>query len=376
MPATYLITGGAGFIGSYLVEELARHGHRVRVLDSLVEQVHGPRGNSTAVRRRLEQLGAELVNGDIRDTAALHRALDGVDGVVHLAAEVGVGQSMYEIARYVGGNDLGTAVLLEALIERPIARLVVASSMSIYGEGAYQTEEGERVRDVRRRPEDVRAGIWEPATNSGDRLVSMPTDETKAADLASIYALTKYAQERSALIIGDAYPIEVVALRLFNVFGPGQALSNPYTGVLANFGARLMHGERPMVFEDGAQSRDFVHVRDVAKAFFAALTARGVAGEVFNVGSGRSYRIADVARMLAAAMGVPHLQPAILMQARAGDIRHCYADITKARDLLRFVPEHTLEESVAEMAAWVAAADAADHGEDARRQLESFGLVS
>jgi dTDP-L-rhamnose 4-epimerase len=376
MPATYLITGGAGFIGRYLVEELARHGYGVRVLDSLIEQVHGPRGDSAAARRRLEQFGAELVTADIRDTAALHGALAGVDGVVHLAAEVGVGQSMHEIARYVGGNDFGTAVLLEALIERPIARLVVASSMSVYGEGAYETAEGERVRDVRRRPEDVRAGIWEPATKSGDRLVCMPTDETKSVDLASIYALTKYAQERSALIIGDAYPIEVVALRLFNVFGPGQALSNPYTGVLANFGARLMHGERPMVFEDGAQRRDFVHVRDVAKAFHSALTAKGVAGEVFNVGSGRSYRIADVARLLAAAMGVPHLDPKILMQARAGDIRHCFADITKARDHLGFVPSHTLEESLAEMAAWIATADAADRGEDARRQLEAYGLVS
>jgi dTDP-L-rhamnose 4-epimerase len=376
MPATFLITGGAGFIGRYLVEELAGHGHRVRVLDSLVEQVHGPSGTSDAARECLERFGVELLTADIRDRAMLHQALEGVDGVVHLAAEVGVGQSMYEIARYVGGNDLGTAVLLEALIERPVPRLVVASSMSVYGEGAYETAEGVPVRDVRRRPADVRAGIWEPATPSGDRLVCMPTDETKTVDLASIYALTKYAQERSALIIGDAYPIEVTALRLFNVFGPGQALSNPYTGVLANFGARLMHGERPMVFEDGAQRRDFVHVRDVAAAFHLALTAPGVAGEVFNIGSGRSYRIADVARLLADAMGVPHLQPQILMRARAGDIRHCFADISKARDLLGFVPGHTLEDSMAEMAAWIARADAMDRGLDARRQLEAFGLVS
>lgn len=379
MPATYLVTGGAGFIGRYLVEELTRSGHQVRVLDSLIEQVHGPSGSSQrhlSARMGFRNLGVELIVADLRDAAALDRALDGVDGVVHLAAEVGVGQSMYEVARYVGGNDFATATLLQALIERPVRRLVVASSMSVYGEGIYETEKGERIRNARRRPADVKAGIWDPTCPSGERLICMATDETKNIDLASIYALTKYAQERSALIIGDAYPIEVVALRLFNVFGPGQALSYPYTGVLATFGARLMHGERPLIFEDGAQRRDFVHVRDVAHAFHLALTAPGVAGEVVNIGSGRSYRIADVARLLADAMGVPDLHPKILMQARAGDVRHCFADITKAHDLLGFVPRHTLEQSLAEMAAWIAEAEAADHGEDARRQLETFGLVS
>src|SRR5690606_20586733 len=180
------------------------------------------------------------------------------------AAEVGVGQSMYEIARYVGANDLGTAILLEALIKNPVQRIVVASSMSVYGEGLYETPSGERLSNVRRNQARIREGQWDPVSAAGEALTPIPTDEQKIVDLASIYALTKYAQEREVMICGEAYNVEAVALRLFNVFGPGQALSNPYTGVLANFASRLANGQRPLVFEDGEQKRDFVHVRDVA----------------------------------------------------------------------------------------------------------------
>ncbi len=364
--ATYLLTGGAGFIGRHLCLELLAHGHRVRVVDSLVSQVHGGRPPSLPAE-------VEFYEGGLRETQLLDIALDGADGVFHLAAEVGVGQSMYEIVRYVGGNDLATAYLLERLIEKPVRRLVVASSMSVYGEGWYRSADGVPVA-VRREPNG--GTRWDPAGPDGVALAPLPTDETKPVDLASIYALGKYMQERSCLMIGRAYGIEAVALRLFNVFGPGQALSNPYTGVLANFGARLLHGEPPLVFEDGRQQRDFVHVRDVARAFRLAMEAEGVDGETVNVGSGRAYAIADVATMLAEAMGRPAIAPEIIGKARAGDVRHCFADIRKAERLLGFAPAEPLEDSLAELAAWIAASDAEDGGEHARRQLEARGLVA
>jgi dTDP-L-rhamnose 4-epimerase len=364
-----LITGGCGFIGRYVTEELLQQGYSVRILDALIDQVHGDAAAATPD-------GVELIRGDVRDKALVSEALRGIDGVVHLAAEVGVGQSMYEIARYVGGNDLGTAVLLEAMIDTPISRIVVASSMSVYGEGLYQTSAGETAGPVRRRSADIKSGKWDPVGPDGVALVPAPTDEQKPVDLASIYALTKYAQERAVLIYGEAYGVDAVALRLFNVFGPGQALSNPYTGVLANFASRLINNQPPMIFEDGRQKRDFVHVRDVARAFRLALEQREAAGHVINVGSGNAYAIADIATMLAQAMGVPQLGPDIMNKARSGDIRNCFADISKARELLGFEPQYRLEDSLDELANWVRQAQAVDRGAEMRRQLEERGLVS
>lgn len=368
MPSRFLLTGGAGFIGRALCKELLAAGHHVRTLDSLIPQVHGDCVPSLPPE-------VELLRGDIRDADLLDQALFGVDGVFHLAAEVGVGQSMYEIARYVGGNDLGTAVLLERLAAKPVCRLVVASSMSVYGEGVYRDDAGCRHENIRR-PAPGAGPDWDPVLPDGRRLTPVPTDETKHVDLASIYALTKYVQERSCQIFGSAYGVEVVALRLFNVFGPGQALSNPYTGVLANFGARLMHGEPPLVFEDGQQRRDFVHVRDVARAFHLAMTNPFAAGHTINIGSGRSYSIERVARLLSQAMNTPHLQPRLLNKARAGDIRHCFADIGKAREVLGFEPQYPLEDSLEELVGWISASNARDRGEVARQQLEMRGLVA
>jgi dTDP-L-rhamnose 4-epimerase len=367
MPKTLLITGGAGFIGTHLCGQLLKQGHRVRVIDSLSEQVHGDTGPSLPN-------DVELIRGDVRDPQAVALALKGVDGVFHLAAEVGVGQSMYEIARYVGVNDLGTAVLLEQLIHNPVQRLVVASSMSVYGEGSYKTPDGMLIHNVRRGVGRGPSG-WDPTLPDGTPLTPVPTDESKQPDLASIYALTKYSQERSCLIIGANYQIEAVALRLFNVFGPGQALSNPYTGVLANFGSRLLNGQRPLVFEDGQQHRDFVHVEDVVSAFCLAMERPSAAGQVFNIGSGHVYTIDKVARMLSQAMGFDHLPPDIMDKARAGDVRHCFADISRARDHLGYNPVRHLETSLDELTEWIARSTARDRGEHAKRELEAHGLV-
>jgi dTDP-L-rhamnose 4-epimerase len=352
-----------------VTSELLAAGYDLRVLDSLVDQVHGE--DAPSQDERVEQL-----IGDVRDPALVRAALQGVDHVVHLAAEVGVGQSMYEVARYVGANDLGTAVLLDAVIEKPVDSIVVASSMSVYGEGLYETADGAPVRAVRRNRKDVQAGQWEPSGGDGRPLRPVATDEQKPVDLASIYALTKYCQERAVLLIGEAYGIRATALRLFNVFGAGQALSNPYTGVLANFASRLANGQAPTIFEDGEQRRDFVHVKDVARAFRLAMEQPRAAGHVVNIGSGRAYTITEVATLLADAMGVPEIKPEILRKARSGDIRNCFADISKARELLGFSPEHRLEDSLGPFVEWVRGARAVDRGGEMRRQLEDRGLVS
>jgi dTDP-L-rhamnose 4-epimerase len=262
------------------------------------------------------------------------------------------------------------------MIGKPVQRIVVASSMSVYGEGLYQRTDRVRLGNVRRRPGRIKQGLWDPIDADGEPLKPVPTDEQKPVDLASIYALTKFAQERAVLIFGQAYGIGAVALRLFNVFGPGQALSNPYTGVLANFASRLANGERPMIFEDGRQRRDFVHVRDVARAFRLAMEQPQAADHVINIGSGHAYSVAEVATLLAEAMGVSHLTPEIMHKARSGDIRNCFADISKARDLLGFEPRHRLEDSLGELADWVRSQNAVDRGAEMKRQLEERGLVS
>ncbi len=284
---------------------------------------------------------AELVIGDVRNREVLNRALAGVGAVIHLAAAVGVGQSMYKIAHYTDVNDCGTAVLLEALLRHPVERLVCASSMSVYGEGLARRADGTLVNPPERRLDQIRRGEWEPQDENGAPLAPVPTPETKPPSLNSIYALNKFCQERMCLIIGRAYGIPTVALRFFNVYGPRQALSNPYTGVMAIFAARLLNKRPPLVFEDGLQRRDFVHVRDVAEACFLALGTELGAGDVFNVGSGESRSIADLAHDLARVMEVSEIAPHITGKSRAGDIRHCFADIGKSKAKLGFSPRST-----------------------------------
>ncbi len=283
---TILITGGAGFIGSHLADEMLRRGYRVRVLDSLCEQVHGADAQRHGFRPDHLDPEVELMHGDVRDRDAVRGALIGVGRVVHLAAAVGVGQSMYEIAEYTGINILGTAVLLEEVmarrdVDRPVEKLVIASSMSIYGEGLYAARDDGCTREVGPRSRrQLEVHDWDVRDEDGGALVPLPTPETKTPDPTSVYALSKYDQERLCLMVGEAYEVPTVALRFFNVYGTRQALSNPYTGVLAIFGSRFLNGNPPLIFEDGHQRRDFVHVADAARAVCLAVESDAADCEV------------------------------------------------------------------------------------------------
>ncbi len=376
-----LITGGAGFIGSHLADDLLAHGYAVRALDNLTPQVHGSAGDAPPARPSYLHDDVELRIGDARDPEAVARALVGVDLVCHLAAAVGVGQSMYQVAHYMDANAVGTAVLMEALARRPVRRLVVASSMSIYGEGLYAGEDGGLMEDADRGLESLRRGDWEPRDGDGRPLRPLPTPETKRPSLQSVYALSKFDQERLCLVVGRAYGISAAALRFFNTYGPRQALGNPYTGVLAIFAARLLAGEPPPIHEDGLQRRDFVSVRDVARACRLALESESLPPEpmdaVFNIGSGEYHTVLDVTQRLAAALGSP-IVPRVEGTYRAGDIRHCYADIAKARHWLGYQPEVSLDDGMAELVAWLAeSGDRVAIGglEGAQAELASRGLV-
>jgi dTDP-L-rhamnose 4-epimerase len=370
MAETVLITGGAGFIGRHVAAALLTSGRRVRVLDSLIEQVHPSRGRPADLARDVE-----LQIGDIRDEDAVETALRGVDAVIHLAAEVGVGQSMYAIDRYTSVNDYGTAVLFQRLIARPVRRVVVASSMSVYGEGCYRAADGAVLTDVARAGRNP-DGSWDPLGPDGRPLIPVPTPETKPGALKSVYAIGKFVQERLTLTLTRQYGMEGVALRLWNAYGPGQALSNPYTGVLAIFASRIANGQAPMIFEDGQQRRDFVHVRDVARAFVVALDHPAADGEVFNVASGEDRTVEAVARLQAASMGRSDLAPEITGKARAGDIRHCIPDLAKIEARLGFAAREDFMEGLAELAQWVAGQSANDRVVEARRELERRGLVA
>jgi dTDP-L-rhamnose 4-epimerase len=366
-----LITGGAGFIGSHLADELLRHGHRVRALDNLSPQVHG----SDARRPDYLDKEVELMIGDVRDADAVRRALKGVDAVFHFAAMVGVGQSMYEISQYTEVNNLGTAVLLEALIREPVERLIVASSMSLYGEGLYRAADGAVVAGVERGVEQLKTRDWEVRGRDGQALAPLPTPETKPPSLASVYALSKYDQERMCLMVGRAYGLPTVALRFFNVYGTRQALSNPYTGVLAIFAARLLNNNPPMIFEDGRQQRDFVSVKDVAQACHLALVHAEGSGRVFNIGSGHHYTIREIADRVALALDKAQIAPEITGDYRAGDIRHCFADIRLAREQLHYEPRVTLDAGLAELADWLEGQIAVDRVSEARAALAARGLT-
>ncbi|ELR69135.1 UDP-glucose 4-epimerase [Fulvivirga imtechensis AK7] len=366
-----LITGGAGFIGSHLGDELIKNKYEVIALDNLSEQVHGP----DCFRPEYLNDHVQLINGDVRDKHLLEELVQEVDAVYHFAALVGVGQSMYEIKEYTDVNNLGTATLLEALIKNPVKKLVVASSMSIYGEGLYQDQAGKLHQTAKRSIEQLKNNDWETYNGEGKLLTPIATPEFKAPNLSSVYALSKYDQERLCLMTGQAYNIPTTALRFFNVYGTRQSLSNPYTGVLAIFSSRLLNERAPLIFEDGNQQRDFVHVRDVARACRLALETDQSAQEVFNIGSGESYSIRALAQLLAETMGKEYILPEITGEYRVGDIRHCFADISKANRILGYSPQVSLQEGMRELVEWLEDQMAEDHVDKAKAELSSRGLT-
>jgi dTDP-L-rhamnose 4-epimerase len=369
-----LVTGGAGFIGSFLVDRLVGLGHHIRVLDSLDPQVHAGEGRTHLAP------GAELVVGDVRDRRRAAEALDGVEAVVHAAAAVGVAQSLYRVEHFVDVNVKGTATLLDCLLERPAPRprLVVLSSMTGYGEGVYRRpSDGRRLRVAIRTEEEVRRLGWEPVSpETRERLAAAPTPEDSALLAHNVYALTKRYQEELALNVGAVHRYPVVCLRLFNVYGPRQSLSNPYTGVLAIFLSRLLAGERPVVYEDGWQTRDFVSVHDVVDAILAALGSAAADGQVINIGSGVPRPVGDLARTLARLVGREDLPPRITDQFPLGAVRHCTADVERARCLLGFTPRVAFEDGVTELVAWAQSADRADRFGQADRELRRYGLLA
>jgi len=370
-----LITGGAGFIGSHTAAELIAHGYRIRALDNLTPQVHDPRADGVRQRPQYLHPEVDLMVGDVCDPEAVGRALEGIDAVIHLAAIVGVGQSMYRIAEYTKVNNLGTAVLLQVLSSRPVEMLLVASSMSIYGEGLYRDANGNIRVPQERSLEQLRLGDWEVRDSLGNCLFPVATPEDKPPALASVYALSKFDQEQMCLMVGGAYRIPTVALRFFNTYGPNQALSNPYTGVLSNFASRVLNGSAPLIYEDGMQRRDFVSVYDVARACRLALETPAAAGQVFNISSGRPMTVAEAASRTIEAIGNRGLEPHITGNYRAGDIRHCFADITRARQVLGWEPKVTLEQGLTDLASWLEGQTAIDRGLEARAELAARGLM-
>lgn len=369
-PMRTLITGGAGFIGSHLIDRLLAEGQEVRVLDSLDSQVHNGWPDYLSAE-------AERIEGDVRDAGIVRQALDGVDRLVHFAAAVGVGQSMYEIVRYTSINALGAAVVLEEAINvrDQLEKVLVASSMSIYGEGLYRCPKENEVRTPEPRPEEQLARReWElrcPAC--GAELEPAPTPESKPLQPTSIYAVGKRDHEEMTLAWGRAYGVPATALRFFNVYGPRQALSNPYTGVAAIFASRLLNGKAPVIFEDGRQTRDFIHVSDIVEGVVGALEPGCGDGHAINLGTGAPASVLEVAKVLAEALEVD-AEPELRRAFRAGDIRHCYADFTRARELLGFEPKVTFREGMTALSNWLRDQVADDLVEQATLALVERGL--
>ena len=351
MVRTVLITGGAGFIGSHLSERLFDLGYKVRVIDNLSAQVHGTDANLPRYLRRK----VDFIHGDILNKGSLREAAHGVDAVIHLAAETGVGQSMYQIGRYVDTNLRGSAVLLESLIKnrKKIGKIVVASSRAVYGEGKYLCRNCGVTYPTQRSEVELAKKRWQLyCPKCGLSIEPVPTDEEAVLSATSIYAITKQSQEQIFSVVSRAYGIPTVILRYFNVYGPRQSLGNPYTGILSNFSSRMLNGKPALIYEDGLESRDFVHVDDAVKATILALEKDEANNEVFNVGSGVRVTVSEIANLLVRKLG-GSLEPLLVNKYRVGDIRHCFADIGKIKSRLGYEPSISIEEGISNFARWV-----------------------
>jgi dTDP-L-rhamnose 4-epimerase len=372
-----LITGGAGFIGTNLGKRLLASGYELVVLDNLSEQIHGK--NPVIEGTILTAEGVMFVNADVRDRAAVTAALDGVDMIAHLAAETGTAQSMYQIAHYNEVNVQATAQLMDILANNPhsVKKIVLASSRSIYGEGAYHCAEHGDVYPAARNASQLAVHAWDPVcpTCKG-RLTVISTPENARPSPASIYAATKYAQEDLIRIAGDALGIGTTVLRFQNVYGAGQSLNNPYTGILSIFSTRIRRGMSLPIFEDGLESRDFVHVDDVATAIQLALETEAANGGTFNVGAGEPTSVLQIANMLVDCFD-GKIRPEVTGQYRLGDIRHCYADLTNIRSALGFQPQVSLRQGLAHFAEWVLSQPLPEDGLDkANEELKKRKMMS
>jgi dTDP-L-rhamnose 4-epimerase len=373
-----LVTGGAGFIGSHTVDLLLEQGYEVTVLDNLELQVHGKEKDKPDYLNR----DATFIKHNIQDRDFLKKLVPEFDAIIHLAALVGVGQSMYQIERYIKGNTEATATLLDILAkeEHDIKKLIVASSMSVYGEGKYYCPKcTTKIYPELRTEKQLKKQQWDHlCPNCGSILKPLPTDEDKPLMPTSIYAQSKRHQEEMCLLIGKTYNIPTVALRYFNVYGSRQSLSNPYTGACAIFTSRILNNKPPYIFEDGHQKRDFIHVKDIAKANLRALEINDGNYNAINIGTGTPISIIELAETLTKLYNKPKLKPHISNEYRKGDIRHCYADTAKAQSLLKFQATTTLQEGLTELSGWAKTHgwDAIDLFEEALQELKAKNLAT
>lgn len=375
MSRSILITGGAGFIGSHLADFLLEKGYEIIVFDDLEEQVHGKKNKYPDYLNE----NITFIKGNVLDYDLFYSVIKNVDVIYHLAAAVGVGQSMYQISKYISTNTLGIANLFDILVnkEHNVKKLIVASSNTIYGEGKYKCESCGYIYPKFRNKEDLEKGIWEfKCKNCGKQLISMPSDEETPLNSTSIYAMSKEHQEKISLLIGETYGIDTTVLRFFLVYGSRQALSNPYTGVLAIFCTNLLCGNPPLIFEDGLQTRDFVNVKDICQASLLAMEKPQAKCEIFNVGTGTPLTIKKIADTLVAKIN-PELKPIIMNKYRAADIRHCYADISKIKQKLGYQPKISFEDGIEELIRWVKSqvGKVEDKSRKALEELKNKGLI-